>query len=282
MIYKKIIVSVMEMDKKINQKKESLISDLKTLDSLLIAFSGGVDSSFLLVIAHQVIGENVLAATASSATYPYREQIEAIEFVKKRGIRHIIFKSDEVNLPEFASNSPERCYYCKKLLSFELKKIADEQGINHIALASNMDDLGDYRPGMEATREMGIIEPLIKAQLTKEEIRYLSKEMGLPTWDKPAMACLASRIPYGEPVTQEKLKMVEEAENLLIDRGFDQCRVRHFDSIAKIEVHPNELLKIIGKDIREEIVRRYREIGFLYVTIDLEGYVTGSLNRFIQ
>ena len=185
-------------------KKENLIRYLKGLDSLVIAFSGGVDSTFLLAVAHQALGEMVLAATASSATYPSQELEEAIEFVKKRGIKHIVFESDEITLPEFSSNNPDRCYHCKKLLSHELQQIAKERGIRHIALAANIDDLGDYRPGIKAGEEMGLIEPLIHVQLTKKEIRFLSKEMGLPTWDKPAMACLASRIPYGEPVTEEK------------------------------------------------------------------------------
>ena len=262
-----------------NLKKENLISYLKVLDSLLIAFSGGVDSTFLLAVAHQVLGDRVLAGTASSATYPSQEQEEAIEFVKKQGIKHVVFVSDEVSLPEFSTNNPDRCYYCKKLLSAELQQIAKERGIGHIALAANMDDLGDYRPGIKAANEMGVIEPLIDAQLTKEEIRFLSKEMGLPTWDKPAMACLASRIPYGEPVTEEKLKMVEEAETFLNQNGFRQCRVRHHGPVARIEVADSSIAKLMSRNLRERVVAKFRKIGFLHITIDLEGYVTGSLNR---
>jgi uncharacterized protein len=249
---------------------------------LLIAFSGGVDSTFLLAVAHEVLGNRVVAATATSATYPSQEKEEAIQFAKERGIKHVVFESDEVSLPDFSSNSPNRCYYCKKLLSRELQRIAKDRAIKHIALAANLDDLGDYRPGMKAAEEMGLIEPLIEAQLTKEEIRYLSKEMGLPTWDKPVMACLASRIPYGEPVTEDKLNMVEEAEAFLTEIGFRQCRVRHHGPVARIEVGKSEIPKILERDLRERVVKKFKEIGFLHISLDLEGYVTGSLNRALQ
>jgi len=263
------------------QKKERLIKNLKQLDSLLIAFSGGVDSTFLLAVAHNVLKDHVIAVTASSATYPSKEKEEAIEFVKKRGIKHIVFHSDEVNLPEFSSNTPDRCYYCKKLLSTELKKIAEEQNIRHIALAVNADDLADYRPGIKAAEEMGLINPLVEAQLSKKDIRLLSNEMKLPTWNKPAMACLASRIPYGEEVTAEKLKMVEEAEDFLIENGFWQCRVRHHGSVARIEVKSSEITKIFEKDLRMKIIEKFKQIGFLHIALDLEGYTTGSLNRIL-
>jgi uncharacterized protein len=263
-------------------KKESLFRHLKELDSLLIAFSGGVDSSFLLEVAHQVLGKKVLAATASSATYPSRELEEAIEFVKKRGIKHIVFESGEVSIPEFSINSPERCYYCKKRLSQELHQIAKERNIRHIALAANLDDLDDYRPGIKAAEEMGIIEPLIDAQLTKEEIRFLSKEMGLSTWDKPAMACLASRIPYGDPITEEKLKMVDEAEAFLSANGFKQFRVRHHGPVARIELEIPDMGRVTEPQMRKMIVEKLREIGFIHIALDLEGYVSGSLNRALE
>lgn len=263
-------------------KKEALIHYIENLDSLIVAFSGGVDSTFLLAVAHRVLGEKVLAATASSATYPSQEQEEAARFARKRGIRHIIFESDETCLPAFSDNSPDRCYHCKKLLSQELLQIAKEKGILHIALAANLDDLGDYRPGITAAEEMGMIEPLMDAKLTKEEIRFLSKEMDLPTWDKPAMACLASRIPYGDPITDEKLKMVEEAETVLFKNGFRQFRVRHHGAVARIEVEISDLGKIMDKTLREKIVERFRKIGFLHIALDLEGYVTGSMNRSLD
>jgi uncharacterized protein len=266
----------------IQQKKEMLIKGLKELDSLLIAYSGGVDSTFLLAVAHSVLGDHVTAVTAASPTYPAKEQKEAAEFVKRNGIKHIIFHTDEVSLPEFSSNTPDRCYYCKKLLSQDLRKIAEEMGIGHIALAVNTDDLKDYRPGIKAAGEMGLINPLVDAQLTKEDIRILSKEMGLSTWDKPAMACLASRIPYGEKVTAEKLKMIEQAEDFLIEKGFRQCRVRHHGSVARIEVKNSEITKITENELRTEIIEKFKQIGFLHISLDLEGYTTGSLNRILS
>jgi uncharacterized protein len=263
-------------------KKTRLIHHIENLDSLIVAFSGGVDSTFLLTVAHQVLGEKVLAATACSATYPSQEQEEAVRFALSRGIKHVIFQSNETCLPAFSENSPDRCYHCKKLLSRELLQVAKERGISNIALAANMDDLGDYRPGITAAEEMGMIEPLMDAELTKEEIRFLSKEMDLPTWDKPAMACLASRIPYGEPVTDEKLKMVEEAERFLAQNGFRQCRVRHHGAVARIEVELSDLRKMMDKALREKIVERFKKIGFLHIALDLEGYVTGSMNRALN
>ena len=245
---------------------------------MLVAFSGGVDSTFLLALAHQVLADKVVAVTESSTTYPSREREEAVKFTKERGIEHIIFQADETSIAEFVANASDRCYHCKKSLSKALLKIANERGISHVAYAANIDDLGDYRPGMDAAREMGIIAPLLDTQICKEEIRFLSKEMGLPTWNKPAMACLASRIPYGEPITTEKLKMVEEAEDFLANQGFSQYRVRHHGPVARIEVEGLEITKIVEPMLRKSIVHKFRQIGFYHVTIDLEGYVSGSMN----
>jgi uncharacterized protein len=269
-------------EEKAISKKDDLIHYIENLDSLIVAYSGGVDSTFLLAVAHQVLGEKVLAATATSATYPSQEKEDAIQFATKQGINHVVFESDETCLPAFSENSPDRCYHCKKLLSKELLQIAKERGISNIALAANMDDLGDYRPGITAAEEMGMIEPLMEAKLTKEEIRFLSKEMALPTWDKPAMACLASRIPYGDPVTDEKLKMVEETESYLAQNGFRQFRVRHHGAVARIEVDLSDLRKMMDKTLREKIVERFKEIGFLHIALDLEGYITGSMNRSLD
>jgi uncharacterized protein len=263
-------------------KKEKLIRYLEGLDSLLVAFSGGVDSTFLLAIAHETLGNKVLAVTESSPTYPSRERQEAIRFTEEKGISHVVFQSDETHIPEFASNAPDRCYHCKKALSQELAKIAEERGIAHVAYATNVDDLTDYRPGLKAADEVGIMAPLVEAQLNKEEIRFLSKEMGLPTWDKPAMACLASRIPYGDTITNKKLKMVEEAEAYLAKRGFRQYRVRHHGSVARIEVESVEIDKINEPILRKSIVEKFKEIGFLHVAVDLEGYTTGSMNRALE
>jgi uncharacterized protein len=263
-------------------KKENLIHYLEKLGSLLVAFSGGVDSTFLLALSHQTLTDNVVAVTESSTTYPSREREEAIKFTKDRGIEHIVFQADETSIAEFVSNAPDRCYHCKKSLSKNLLNIAKEKGISHVAYAANLDDLSDYRPGMDAAREMGIIAPLVDAQLRKEEIRFLSKEMGLPTWDKPAMACLASRIPYGEPITTKKLKMVEEAEDFLADQGFRQYRVRHHGSVARIEVAGSEIKKVTGPELRKNIVEKFRQIGFYHIAVDLEGYFSGSMNRVLK
>jgi uncharacterized protein len=263
-------------------KKEKLIRYLKGLDSLLVAFSGGVDSTFLLALAHKTLGDKVLAVTESSSTYPSRERQEAIQFAEERDIEHVVFLSDETSIPEFVSNAPDRCYHCKKALSQELVKIAEERGVEHVAYATNVDDLADYRPGLKAADEMGIIAPLVISELNKEEIRFLSKEMGLPTWDKPAMACLASRIPYGEAITDKKLKMVEEAEAYLAKNSFKQYRVRHHGSVARIEVESAEIDKINEPILRKNIVEKFKEIGFLHVAVDLEGYTTGSMNRALE
>jgi uncharacterized protein len=264
------------------QKKNNLIHQLRELDSLLVAFSGGVDSTFLLALAHQVLADKVVAATESSTTYPSRERDEAIKFTKERHIEHIVFQADETSIAEFVSNAPDRCYHCKKSLSKALLNIAKERGLSRVAYAANLDDLGDYRPGMDAAREMGIIAPLVDAQICKEEIRFLSKEMGLPTWNKPAMACLASRIPYGEPITPAKLKMVEEAEYFLADQGFQQYRVRHHGSVARIEVEDLDIIKIAAPNLRKSIVQEFRRIGFHHISIDLEGYVSGSMNKILE
>ena len=260
-------------------KKEDLIRHLQKMDSLLVAFSGGVDSTFLLAVAHQILGDNVVAVTANSPTYPLMERKEAIRFTRERGIQHIVIQSDETTIPDFVINAPDRCYHCKKSLCRELIKIAKERGTKHVAHAANMDDLKDYRPGLVATEEMGLIAPLVTAELTKKEIRDLSKDMGLPTWDKPAMACLASRIPYGDAVTEPKLQMVEAAEALLAGKGFRQYRVRIHGSVARIEVDQSEIKRITQPELRKKIVEEFRHIGFDHIAVDLEGFVSGSMNR---
>ncbi|NVL89427.1 MAG: ATP-dependent sacrificial sulfur transferase LarE [Desulfobacterales bacterium] len=271
------------MDKdSITQKKERLIHQVRDAGSLLVAFSGGVDSSLLLTLAHEALGKRAVAATADSEIYPVRERDAAVKFTKDRGIEHIVFQSEETGIPDFVSNGPDRCYHCKSSLFQRLVKIAEERGIKHVAHGANADDIEDYRPGLQAAKEMGIVAPLVDAGLRKQDIRFLSKEMGLSTWDKPAMACLATRIPYGSPVTAEKLKMIKEAEAFLFERGVRQCRVRHHGSVARVEVEVPELRMIMADDLRKAIVHKFREIGFLHVAVDLEGYVSGSMNRALD
>ena len=262
-------------------KKQNLVSHLKKLDSLLVAFSGGVDSAFLLAVAHETLGEKVLAVTARSVIYPKREAEHAREFARQRGIRHLTISSEEMSLPEFVANQPDRCYHCKRYVVEALFRVAQENGIKYVAHGANVDDLKDYRPGFRAADEAGVLAPLIDAELNKEEIRFLSKEMGLPTWDKPPIPCLASRIPYGSHITEGKLKMIEEAERFLLDQGFREVRVRHHGAVARIEVGSAEQEKIMANGLRQATVDKFRKIGFEHVALDLEGYLAGKMNRYL-
>jgi uncharacterized protein len=264
------------------QKKEKLAARLKDLGSLLVAFSGGVDSTFLLAMAHESLGDRVVAATASSVIHPNRETDDARAFTHEKGIRHVIFKPNEMNVPEFIRNDRERCYHCKRHLIKMLSEIAQKEGMQYLAHGANTDDLNDYRPGFRAAHEAGLIAPLIDARLNKEEIRFLSKEMKLPTWDKPSMACLASRIPYGSPISEKKLEMVENAENFLMDQGVKEVRVRHHGSVARIEINKSRLNSLMDEGLRIGIIEKFHEIGFTHVALDLEGYISGKMNRELQ
>jgi uncharacterized protein len=262
-------------------KMENLVHHLADLDSLSVAFSGGVDSSFLLAMSRQVLGEKVVAATASSIIHPVRETKEAKDFARELGIPHVIFPSEELSISGFAANSPDRCYLCKQSLFEKIFEIAREKNIKHVAHGANLDDLADFRPGFRAAKEAGVIAPLIDAQLGKEEVRFLSREMGLSTWDKPAVSCLATRFPYGSIITEENLKMVEDAESFLMEQGFNVVRVRHHGSVARVEVGRSEMENIMDEGLGKAIVEEFRKIGFEHVALDLEGHVSGSLNRAI-
>ena len=256
-----------------------LQQELWRLGSVLVAFSGGVDSTFLLQAAHLTLGDKALAVTARSGVVPQRDIAEAEEFCRKQGIRHLYFDFDELQVPGFAKNPPDRCYICKKAIFTRLWEAAKARHMNMIVEGSNMDDLGDYRPGKRAIQELGVRSPLQEAGLYKEEIRELSKDMNLPTWNKPSFACLASRFVYGETITEEKLHMVDQAEQFLMDLGFHQFRVRIHGTMARIEVPEEEILKIADNETRTKITEKFRTLGFSYVTLDLQGFRSGSMNE---
>lgn len=264
------------------EKLLSLRKVLSSLESTCIAYSGGVDSTFLLRVAKDVLGENVLAVTGTSPTYPRRELNEAIETAQKIGVRHLLISSNELDIPGFSENTANRCYYCKHDLFGKLKAEAEKYGIKTVADGSNYDDTADYRPGRKAAKDLGVRSPLCEVKLTKNEIRYLSKELGLSTWNKPSFACLSSRIPYNEKITEEKLKQVEEAEGILRDLGFTQFRVRHHNDIARIEFIPNEMSSLNDSEMRLLIDSALKNLGFKYITVDLKGYRTGSMNEVLE
>ncbi|SEW14687.1 ATP-dependent sacrificial sulfur transferase LarE [[Clostridium] fimetarium] len=265
----------------LQEKYEILKENMKKRGSAAIAFSGGVDSTFLVKVAHEVLKDKMIAVTATSSTYPERELKEAIKYAKDMGVKHLIISSEELDIEGFASNPTNRCYYCKKELFTKINEIAKENGVEYVFDGSNIDDDGDYRPGMQAARELEVISPLKEAKLTKDDIRELSKELGLPTWNKPAFACLSSRFPYGNEITAPKLKMVDEAEQFLLDMGIRQVRVRHHGEIARIEVAPEERTRFFDIDVMNRIGERFKQIGFTYVTLDMLGYRTGSMNEVL-
>ena len=266
----------------LHEKKKHLESYLRELGSVVVAFSSGVDSTFLLKVAHDVLGEKAVAVTARSCSFPVRELNEAKAFCEAEEIEHIIVESEELSIEGFSQNPKNRCYLCKHELFTKIRRIAEERGIPYIAEGSNMDDNGDYRPGLIAVAELEVKSPLREAQLSKAEIRQLSKEMRLPTWDKQSFACLSSRFVYGETITEEKLSMVDRAEQRLLDLGFHQIRVRIHGNIARIEIDRSEFEKIIQPEIAEPLNEYLHELGFLYVTLDLGGYQMGSMNKTLD
>lgn len=267
------------MEPALQEKYLALQASLKALGSVAVAFSGGVDSTFLLRVAHDVLGDGAVAVTASSCSFPERELLEAQRFCTQNNIRHIICKSEELDIAGFRQNPKNRCYLCKHELFEKIWAIAKEHQLAAVAEGSNTDDTGDYRPGLVAVAELGVKSPLREAGLNKEEIRALSKALGLPTWNKQSFACLSSRFVYGETITEEKLKMVDQAEQLLLDLGFHQVRVRIHGTIARIELLPQEFEKLLSEDVRKTVCRRFKALGFSYVTLDLLGYRTGSMNE---
>lgn len=263
---------------KLTKLKEELIK----YDKLAVAYSGGVDSTFLLKVAHEVLGDKVVALTADSCFFTKDERRSTKDFCNKEGIQHVFVEVDVLSDKNIKLNPPNRCYYCKSRIFSAMKQAANSIGITTVAEGSNMDELSDYRPGLKAIHELAVISPLRTAGLYKEEIRILSRNIGLDTWQNPSMACLASRIEYGEELTDESLRRIEQAEKLLRDMGFSQCRVRKHGSIARIEVLPEEIKSLLDDNRRTLVVEGLQAMGFSYVTIDMKGFRAGSMNETIS
>jgi uncharacterized protein len=270
------------MSSELKNKIEKLKEIFQSMGKVVVAFSGGVDSTYLLRMAKDTLGvENVLAVTALSPLYPERELRGAKKMAEEMGVKHLLIESNELEIEGFSKNPPDRCYFCKRELFGELKKLADRESASLVVEGSTMDDEQDYRPGKKAVRELGIRSPLIEASFTKADVREASKTLGLPTWNKPSFACLASRFPYREEITEDGLRMVDEAEGVLIGLGFKQVRVRHYKDLARIEIYKEEIERFLDGTIREKVVEHLKKIGYQYITLDLQGFRSGSMNEVL-
>ncbi|MEE8575041.1 MAG: ATP-dependent sacrificial sulfur transferase LarE [Thermodesulfobacteriota bacterium] len=269
------------LDRELVEKFDRLTGILTEMGSVLIAFSGGVDSTFLLKVASLALSENAAALTATSPTYLERELAEAEKAAEEFGVKHYIRDSNELEISGFAENTTKRCYYCKSELFRIALNIAKKEGYDFVLDGTNLDDLGDFRPGSDAAKELQVRSPLVEANLSKTDIRELSRALSLSTADKPALACLSSRFPYGTEITEERLKMVAQCEELLRSLGVKQLRVRYHNDTARIEVEQADINLLLDKKVREKVIRKFKEAGFTYVTLDLEGYRTGSMNEVL-
>jgi uncharacterized protein len=270
------------MNASVKEKHEKLKAIFKDLGKVVVAFSGGVDSTLLLKVAYDTLGDkNVLAVTALSPLYPERELEGVKKLIQTLGVKHRLIHSNELEIPGFSKNPPNRCYYCKSKLFGELLDLAKEESIPFIVEGSTLDDDKDHRPGKVAVQELGVRSPLREVGLAKAEVRELSRALGLPTWDKPSFACLASRFPYGEEITGEGLKMVDEAEDFLFGLGFKQVRVRHYGNLARIEILKEEMAHLMEDSLREKVVARLKGVGYSYITLDLQGFRSGSMNEVL-
>ena len=265
----------------LNTKEERLREIFRELDSVIVAYSGGVDSSYVAYVANAELGRRAVCITGQSASLPEYQRAEIESVVQKFGFQHEVIQTEELENPGYSANNPDRCFFCKDELYTKLESVARTRGVKCIVDGSTVDDLGDYRPGRRAASQHAVRSPLIEAGLTKSEVRELSRRATLPTWDKPASPCLSSRIAYGTTVTIERLGKVDRGEEILREFGFREFRVRHHDQLVRIEIAPAEMDRVLRKDLVAELARRFRELGFKYVTLDLEGFRSGSMNEVL-
>ena len=273
---------VQAIDKELQNKRVYLVDILSKMDRVIIAYSGGVDSAFLAAVANEVLGNNALSVTAVSPSLAPSELEDAQSLAQDLGLNYRTINTNEIDREDYSANNPDRCFFCKDELYSHLIKFCGEENYNFVVNGTNVDDLGDYRPGLDAATQYCVRSPLVEANLEKKDIRVLSREMGLPTWDKPAQACLSSRIPYGTMVTVEALTTIAKAEKYLRTKGFKQLRVRHHESIARIEISADDFDVLTSEPLRTEVPSYFKSLGYSYVTLDLEGFRSGSLNEILN